>query len=89
VRQKLANRLLVLERVSAAALAAMRNRERCAQEQATVDELKKKIEAWRPTNSGPEHKNESLMETWARSLGMTPRELHAQLMERACGGGLR
>ena len=89
MRQRLANRLSQLERIHGAALVAIRDRERIAEVQANLDELKKGIEAWRAMNSGPEHKNESLAETWARALGMTPRELRAELERIACGGGRR
>jgi hypothetical protein len=89
VRQRLANRLSQLERIHGAALEAIRDREQLAETQASVDEILEGIRIWRARNSGPEHKNESLAETFARYLGITPGELRAQLMERACGGGLR
>jgi len=89
VRQKLCNRVLELERINAAALDAMRNREQRAEVKAWLEDLIRQTKAWRATNSGPEHKSESLMDTLARSLGVPPREFRAQLMERAHGAGLR
>ena len=67
--QKLCRRVGTLERINAAALSAMRDRERNAKAQASADELKRQIEAWRAKNSGPEHRNESLFETcWPAAL---------------------
>ena len=84
--QKLCRRLGALERTNAAALDAMHNRDRITEAQAGVEELKRQIQAWRITNSGPEHTNESLMETFARFLGISSGELRNRLMERAYGG---
>ena len=87
MREKLCRRLGTLERINDAALAAMHDRERIAVAEANVEKLKRLIEAWRVENSGPEQKNESLMETFARYLGISPQELRNRLMEKAYGGG--
>jgi hypothetical protein len=78
MRQKLCKRLEDLERISAAAASRTDNRE-------SADAALETIRTLLRVNNFQQGPKESLAETFARFLGISPRELENRLTQRACG----